>query len=284
MKKHVGEKERVVDMNFNYLKTIIRKEFWHYRSNYRLSGGLTIILSIVILMEILAIKTGAESITPQSRALALKQISEDPDVFGLSPRDVNTMDIHVITFATLVAQSSLIISILTFLMTYTSVIYSFAMEKIDRTMEILFASPLSDREIILGKSIACSLYGILVWINILLANLLPVEYLCLKHLHKIWIPTRYYLDITVLLPFSMLLLAIFLGLILSVKLKNIESISLLGTVVALLPVLIFFIGTRFSTGKFFLLYRSLCVIFLILLGLVIILAKKVVNRKAFITT
>jgi len=122
------------------LKPVIIKELWQYRSNKNLIVLSTNAL-FIIAIGLLLILSGPQYLTPYSKQVAMRQISENPSIFGLSIEDVAKMGDQAIVFASLVSQLPLVIIVTSTLSSYMSIVTSLFYERLYKTMEVLLSSP-----------------------------------------------------------------------------------------------------------------------------------------------
>ncbi|WP_297488233.1 ABC transporter permease [Thermococcus sp.] len=264
------------------IKPIVVKEFWQYFSNKNLIVLSTNAL-VILVIGLLLIMTGPQYLTPYSKQVAINQISENPSVFGLSKEDVARMGESAITFASLVSQLPVIIILASALSSYVSMVASLFHEKSNKTMEILFSSPLSESEILLGKLLSGLLFSLLSWGSNFVAVLGLLQYLHLKTLGSMWIPTKYFLVIAVFVPFSMIFLSISVGLIVSIKIKSPELVNVISFPLVLVPIVISFISYRMRLEGVLQVYMLLGTVSIVVSLITAMFGKRVINRLVFIT-
>ncbi|AIU69627.1 hypothetical protein TEU_04340 [Thermococcus eurythermalis] len=263
------------------VKTVISKEFWTYFGSRETL--YSIILPAVSMVFVLSfvIVTRSQYITPQSRALAYKQITSNPQLFGITESLLQVLGDDAITIATLIVQIPMVIQIFSFISTYNAIVASFAFERINKTMEVLFASPLSESEIILGKIIASIIAGTLTMLSGILINVAAIQYVFIQHVGRLWTPTLGYMFLTVAMSISMLLFAIPIGLTLSVRAKNATQIKL-GGLVGIMPLLLFLLASKVPPQTFFSIVQIIGLTSLVVSIILVCLSRRLINRFSFI--
>ncbi|ASI98329.1 ABC transporter permease subunit [Thermococcus celer] len=244
-------------MRWDNVKSIVLKEYWTYVGNRKIIfSTLTVIVLYAIIIGINYI-TGPKALTSYSRAIAIKQISSSPTVFGIGPLDVKKMGDNAILLAAMVVQLPPTIAVFSYFTTYTSILASFFVERTLGTMEVLFSTPLEDGEILGGKIIASVSMGITTWMALFLTNTLGIEALTLKSLGRMWVPTQDYIILSVLYPLSIVLLAIPIGLLISARAKELGE--QVGSLIGIIPVVIVLLLIRMDLVDFFRLIKILTV-------------------------
>lgn len=147
-------------------------------------------------------------------------------------------------------------------------------------MEILFSSPLSESEILLGKLLSGLLFSLLSWGSNFVAVLALLQYLHLKTLGSMWIPTKYFLVIAVFVPFSMIFLSISVGLIASIKIKSPELVNVISFPLVLVPIMISFISYRMRLEDALQIYLLLGTVSIVASLITAMFGKHVINRLA----
>ncbi|KUJ98649.1 MAG: Uncharacterized protein XD43_1687 [Thermococcales archaeon 44_46] len=264
------------------IKPVLMKEVWQYFANKQLAGLLANAV-IILVIGMLLIVSGPRYLTSYSKQLAMEQISESPLVFGLSENEVAKMGEDAITFAALISQLSVVVILVSALSSYASIVSSFFNEKLNKTMEILFSSPLSESEILLGKLLSAVFFSLLSWGFAFASLFFLIQYLHLKALGSIWHPTLYFIIITVFVPFSMMMFSISTGLVVSVKIKSSELINLMSLPLVLTPIIISFASAKLGLNRTFQIYLLLGICSLVASLIIAMLGKRVINRLAFIT-
>lgn len=264
------------------IKPILMKEFWQYFANKHLLGLLANAV-IILVIGLLLIMSGPRYLTPYSKQLAIEQISENPLVFGLSENEIAKMGEDAITFAALISQLSVVVILVSTLSSYSSIVSSFFNEKLNKTMEILFSSPFSESEILLGKLLSALLFSLFSWSFAFASLFFLIQYLHMKALESLWHPTVYFIIITVFVPFSMIMFSISIGLMVSIKLKSSELINLISLPLVLTPIIISFASARLGLNSTFQIYLLLGIGSLMASLIIAMFGKRVINRLAFIT-
>ncbi len=260
---------------------VLLKEYWTYTENKSTLYSFLLPPLVLIITLIITILTNDVVLTPQTRALALNQITSSPGLFGIDSRDLKLLGDSTITVAILVVQIPIVIQIFTFIVTYNAVVQSFAFEKINKTMEVLFSTPLSEEDIVYGKMIACVTIGLLSIVICTLTNSLCIQYIFLSHTGKFWSLTFGYLTLSLLLPLSMLFLALPIGLFVSVRAKSGDATKW-GSLAGLFPIILFIIGWRYSPAMFFAIVELLGSVGFVMSMTLALISRKIINRLAFI--
>jgi|GEM_PF-3534910 ABC-2 type transport system permease protein len=263
------------------VKVILEKEFWNYLGNKDTFYSLVFPVISLISVLVFLILTNSQYITPQSRALAYNQILSNPRLFGISRRSLNTLGDTAITIATMIVQIPMVIQVFAFFTTYNIILTSFAFEKINKTMEVLFATPVEESDIVLGKMIASIIAGLITTFSAILVNLGAIQYIFVTSLGKLWTPTIGYIFLSIILPISMLLFALPFGLFISMKARSINQMKF-GGFVGLIPFLLFVLAMKVPPQQFFTIVQLLGSTGFVISLILALLSRRFINRLAFI--
>ncbi len=257
---------------------IFRKEIWSLRS--QLFGYITPPLILVLVLAAVVLTNGVV-LTPQTKKIAVNQITASPQFFGLSESDVKTLGDSAVALAVLIAQIPIVIQIFAYITMYNAVVQSFMSERINKTMEVLFSTPLKDEDIIYGKVLFCMLVALLTIATCGIANTLAIEILYWMNLSHLWMPTAGYISMITILPASMMFLALPIALVISIRAKSAQA-SKWGSFGGLLPIILFIVGLNQSPVIFFTAVEILGGLAFVVSFLLTLLLKRAISRVAFI--
>ncbi len=263
------------------MDVIFRKEFWTLRENPSYLYSYIIPPLILVLLLAAVVLTNGVVLTPQSREIAVNQIKSSPQLFGLSDSDVNELGDVAVSMAVLVAQIPIVIQIFAYITMYNAVVQSFMTERINKTMEVLFSTPLRDEDIIYGKILFCTCIAFATIFLSGIVNTMAIEILYYTNTSRFWIPTSGYLTMIAILPLSMMFLALPLALIISVRAKSSQAAKW-GTLAGLLPIILFIIGFSYSPDIFFMAVELLGGFAFVSSLLLTIALRRAINRLNFI--
>ncbi|WP_202319781.1 ABC-2 transporter permease [Archaeoglobus neptunius] len=260
---------------------IFRKELWTLRENPSYLYSHIIPPLILVLLLTAVVLTNGVVLTPQSRAIAINQIKSSPQFFGLSHTDVDGLGDAAISMAVLIAQIPIVIQIFAYITTYNAVVQSFMTERVNKTMEVLFSTPLRDEDIIYGKILFCMcIAGATVALSGAV-NTAAIEILYWMNTSRLWTPTSGYLTMITVLPLSMMLLALPLALLISVRAKSSQATKW-GSLAGLLPIALFVVGLSHSPAIFFMAVELLGGFAFVVSLLLTVALKRTINRLSFI--
>ncbi|GAB6136254.1 ABC-2 transporter permease [Thermococcus prieurii] len=257
------------------VKVLVEKELWALKGNpSMLLLGLGLILFVTLMSSLVPP-------TPQSSYAARHQILSNPALFGLNDKLIHLLGDWTVRFGLLVAQNPLTFGILIYVTTYSYVTNSFVSERINKTMEVLFAAPVSETDVVASKMITGVILGVSLFLLSFLANTLAIEFIFHHCTGLWWTPTRGYLLLMAFFPPAFLSLAFPLALI--VGMRGSKFLMASGTFVIFVPIVLLILASQVSVEGYFRLIFWVAVASVILAVLVTLAARKMVNRLAFIT-
>jgi len=257
------------------VKVLVEKELWTLRENpSQMLLGLGLILFVTLMSSLVPP-------TPQGSYAARHQILSNPALFGLNDRLIHLLGDWTVRFGLLVAQNPLTFGILIYLTTYSYVTNSFVSERINKTMEVLFAAPVSETDVVASKMITGAILGVFLFFLSFLANTLAIEFIFHHCTELWWTPTREYLLLMAFFPPAFLSLAFPLALIIGMRGSKFLMAS--GTFVIFVPIVLLIMASQVSVEGYFRLIFWIAIASVLLAVLVTLAARKMVNRLAFIT-
>ena len=260
---------------------VFKKELWTLKENPSyLVSYITPPLILVLLLALIVVSDGVV-LTPQSREIAVNQIKSSPQLFGLSDSDVSKLGDVAISMAVLIVQIPIVIQIFAYITMYNAVVQSFMNERINKTMEVLFSTPLRDEDIIYGKILFCICIASATIVLSGVVNTVAIEVLYWVNTSQLWIPTAGYITMITILPVSMMFLALPLALIISVRAESSQAAKW-GSLAGLLPIILFIVGFSYSASVFFMAVELLGGAAFALSLLLTIVLRRTINRLSFI--
>lgn len=181
----------------------------------------------------------------------------------------------------LISQIPIVIQVFAYITVYNAVIQSFMTERVNKTMEVLFSTPLNDEDIIYGKVLFCMLVAALTVGICGAANTAAVEFLYWTRFSRFWNPTTGYISMITILPASMAFLALPVALVISVRAKSSQATKW-GSFGGLLPIVLLIVGLSSSPAVFFMAVELLGGFAFVASLLLTLLVSRAINRLAFI--
>lgn len=224
--------------------------------------------------------------TGLTRELAIQQFMKDPKIFGISVDEVEKLKDNInelLALSILVTQLPMIIPLFTAIMTYTSIWESFNVEKACKTMEVLLASPVKVRDIVLAKYISGIFHGVNVWlINVALAFAM-IQYLSLRILGRLWAPSEFFITLTFIIAPSMICLASVLALL--VGIRGSETLAkVFDKVIVLIPlaVMIIALPANLHPKQLIEIYEYIALASVTSSLIIVLWSRRMINRLSFI--
>jgi len=255
------------------MKALVEKEWWTLRDNLsQLFSGIGMIIFITALSVLVPP-------TPQSSYAVYHQITSNPELFGVSGEIVRSLGRWVFNFGAMVVQVPVVLGITIYMVIYSYLANSILSEKTNKTIEVLFSTPLHESEIIASKMIMGAFLGIGLVILAFFTNTLGIEAGFHHYTGKWWVPTRSYLLLMVLFSGAFSALAFPVALVVGMR----GSKMALGTFVVFIPIGVLIFASRFSAADYI---RTMLLIAIAGAGLAVLLtllSRRIINRLAFIT-
>ncbi|WP_457751901.1 ABC-2 transporter permease, partial [Thermococcus sp.] len=256
----------------NKVKTLIEKELWTLReSPAQILSGPGIILFVTFL-------TVMVPPTPLGSYTAQHQILSNPGLFGLNDKLIHLLGDWSVRFGLMVAQMPLVFGMMIYVTTYSYIANSFVSERINKTMEVLFAAPVSETDVVASKLVTGAILGVSLFIFAFLANTLAIEFIFHHCTGLWWTPTRGYLFLMAFFPPAFLSLAFPLALI--VGMRGSKFLMASGTFVVFIPVVLLILASQVSVEEYFRLIFWIALTSVLLAVLVTLAARRMVNRLA----
>ena len=261
---------------------LIRKEIWLFLSDKK-SLAVTLIIPVTIIPAIvIPIFAGPRIYTSLTYSLALKQIKENYAIFGLTSDDVDRLGENAITFAAMF-QLSPTIAIFTAIVAAQIVGRGFMIEKYNGTMEILLASPIEIEDIVIPKVVIGAMMGAITWSILFSVVTSSIEYITLKYIGKLWLPTAHYILLMVLLPLSFFLFGLSFSLLAGVRgSEALLNLSIYLVVIVSVCIMLTASILRLPAPLFFLLLELMSAISFLVSMFIIVISYRIMNRLAFI--
>jgi len=257
------------------LRALIEKELWTLRgSPAQILSGLGTILFITFL-------TLMVPPTPLGSYTAQHQILSNPGLFGLNDKLIPLLGGWIVRFGLMVAQMPLVFGMVIYVTTYSYIANSFVSERTNKTMEVLFAAPVSETDVVASKLITGAVFGVFLFIFAFLANTLVIEFIFHHCTGLWWRLTRSYLFLMAFFPPAFLSLSFPLSLIIGVRGSKFLMAS--GTFVVFIPIILLILASQVSIESYFRLIFWIALTSVLLAVLATLAARKMVNRLAFIT-
>ncbi len=214
---------------------ILTKEFRIYiKSKNMLLTWLLPLLIFCALMMVVVLTRGY-CVTPQSRALAYKQLKASCGLLGMTARDIEVMGLDMaIAVAVLIVQLPFVVVITGYIVAYNAIVHSFALERLEGMMEALLAAPVKESEVVGAKVLAAILCSLLSIAALDLEILGTIEYVFLSSAHRLWAPTQLFLVLAVILPLAFMVVGVPVGILISVKARDVSS-TMWGNLLSVLP-------------------------------------------------